>query len=724
MARTSRADIDKISRIYQRFDAMRNSRQALGVEAKWLKYEKQYAPGIATRDTDLHIKNPSKIKSSMTWANIQTVLAMMIDQKLEVELMPQEKKDRAKALVLQAVFDFAWEKSKGNVELFYFILSALVYGTGIWKEFYRSETRKIKEIDSYDPTTETLIYKETTIEDYNDVDGENVDIRKFYVDDEASDMENARDCIERSLVPFASFTYQFPKEKYQNVSRVTPGASFLSDVEELREENPHPDIGEDRIEILEYWNKERDERVILANGVIILDTPNPYKHKQLPYARLPFYVKDKQNFYGVGIAELLEHPQATMDTVLNLMIDRMKLALNKPIFTTSAEDIGDGKGGKVVLEMGKVVVVNDIAGVREFDIDPPDQVSLAILEKVESEPKYLIGIDDPQFGVKSGGTATENAIAKESSLRKMKVFLLLLENEALTRIARLRIANIQQFYSQPLRIERVAGKTLKDSMVAMFTGKQPMTFKPIYRKFPLNLKKQKTELGNEFTYVQSKGEIIELQPEDYEGYYDVKVKPNSSLGVSKALAQSQDTEFLASLGNNPVAAKYVNWKKLLIESFYLRGKVGEDYVVEENVFEDKMNDLAEMENNAMMQGQVIQPTGGATIAHSERHFALINSEEYKNSHIDIQKMILQHYDGELAAHERTQAENALSATRQLQAGSPSAEQATSPSGRLSSAGLTVPTSQAPLQGADSKEVELENKNEPLDMGGPRTGGAA
>ena len=676
--RPSRAMFDKIARIYERFLDMKRYRQDENLEGDWNKWEKQFLPGEATRDADVHEKNPSKVKSALTWTNIQTAISMVVDQRPEIQLIANSDEDRRKSLIMQAVYDYTWEKCKGDIELFFLVLSAAIYGTGIWEESYRVTKRKIKEITEYDPGEEMIRFKESEIEDYNDVVGEVVDLRMFYIDEKARNMEDARDCIKRRLVPFPSLEYQYPKSIFPNVTKVQSGSYFESAFNDLRDKTVHSQIGEDEVEIIEYWNKERDERIIIANGVILLDMPNPYKHKQLPFVRLPFFPRDREHFYGIGIAELLEHPQATLDTFINLIIARTKLSLSKPIFHNSGETF---ETPNLELEPGMLVEVNDINGVREFDIDPPDAVTFEVYKKVEEEAKYLVGTDDPMFGVKSGGTATENAIAKESSLRKMKVFLRILEQETMVRLARLRIANIQYFYAKPLRVERIVGTGLVDKIASFLNIEPERKMKPIYRSLPIDFRKEKTEMGVNFT--SAEGEIIELLPEDYMGNFDVKVKPNSSIPISRALMQQQKTDMLVALAPTPIgqmmmANNMEGWRKFGVDYFYDWNMEGEKYLPDGKTIFDELKELAVKENNAMMNGITLAPTGGAIPDHSARHLALINSKDFLNLDSSIQQVVITHYEGELKAQKLAEARQTMLAAQGQGAPVVSAGQATSP----------------------------------------------
>lgn len=673
-----------VRRLYDRFFDLYTARNSLGVVEQWNKWEKQSLPGNAIQSisgskndnveiNSANVENPSKLKSPMTWSTIQTVLALAVDQDTEIELIAQSDEDRPKTVILEEVMQYAWEKANGDIERYHFILDACRYGTGIWKEYFRTDTRTIKDIKSWDPTTEKIVYETREIEDYNDVYGKAIDLRMFYVDQMATSMDDARDCFERMILSEESFRQLYPVKKYPNAKYVIPGGYFLGEFDDERTQEIFPEIGEDEIEVVEYWNKIKDERHIVANGTLLTPkvSPIPYKHKQLPYARLVFFPRDRQHFYGLGIAEILEHHQAGRDTVWNIMIDRMKLALNKPLFVSPGTDLTDED---MVIYPGKVTEVPEPStSVLEMRIDPPDNQSFNIIEKIDQEAKYLIGADDPLFGVKTGGTATENAIAKESSLKKMKVFIRNLEAESMTRIGRLRFSNIQQLYSIPVRIKKIVGKTrlgqftsgLPQAVQDAIPGRKEVEkLEPEYRRFPIEKKKVKNALNRD-EWRDKPGSFVELTPDDYMGLFDVRVVPTTKLPISKEMEKKQWMEMVQGLGALPPAVQLIDWRKLLVDYFWKWDVDGNDFLIDQTSKKEQLIELAVDENDRMIEGEPIPATRGVPPEHSQRHEALIFSQEFKDFDREIQDIITRHYEGELREQQVTDAEGRLEKVKQL-----------------------------------------------------------
>ena len=57
--------------------------------------------------------------------------------------------------------------------------------------------------------------------------------------------------------------------------------------------------------------------------------------------------------------------------------------------------------------------------------------------------------------------------------------------------------------------------------------------------------------------------------------------------------------------------------------------------------------LAEEESTRMLNGEQIPPTEGATPDHSQVHRDVINSRTFKTAPVEVQQILLQHYQGEV-----------------------------------------------------------------------------
>ena len=87
----------------------------------------------------------------------------------------------------------------------------MIYGTSIWKEYYREDRRVIRTRKVNKNGKETITSKD--IREFNDVHGKHIPIRNFYLDDRATEIRFARDCIEREVVDIRDFKTRYSKYK-------------------------------------------------------------------------------------------------------------------------------------------------------------------------------------------------------------------------------------------------------------------------------------------------------------------------------------------------------------------------------------------------------------------------------------------------------------------------------------------------------------------------------
>lgn len=633
--------------VSDRIRAMDQHRQNLNLEEDWDKWMKQSGTGEIERDSDLHIKNPSKIKKSLTREAVYGILAMAVARNNEVQLIMQSDDDTKLSVVFQKISDHLSYVAKENVTKMKNLLTTICLGTGVRKRIYRCDTRKVKEITSFDPETEAIEYKETTIKDYDDADLQDVDPRMFYWDERATSHDNMRDCAERKIVPFSSFNDEYPDTKYKNSKYVRAGSWIWGTEDEKKQSPVFSQVGSSDVEVWEYHNKVKDMRVLVAGGVLLQDIPIPYKHKQLPYTISVFQPRENvKRLDGCGIPELVEHDQALLDTMLNLMVEWVKLLLNKPVLESSGDDM-EGETEILELEAGKRIKVNDVNNFKWWDIPPIDRSVFEAIDKMEQNAKKKTGIDDPMGGVKTGGTATENAIAAQAAKQRIDLFFKLLEEDVDVRDEWIKLNIIQQFYSQPDKMKPILGEDGEPMMSAEGTAIE----EPQYKTLPIGIKEGKNEFGEQ-EFTEKKGAYMSLKPEylgvkdDKYAQFTVRVASRSTLPISKELRQQKWNEFLATITKIPEFVQMADWKKLWKKT----GEINEfdaDEISAQPV-EDGLTQLAQEENDRMMNGENIPPTKGATEQHTAVHMALADSTNFKSLQPEAQKVLTAHAQGEIA----------------------------------------------------------------------------
>ena len=594
----------------------------------------------------------SNIVIPITSSIIEAELSEINNQDLMPWVVARGSEDESKAHVMNAIMGYTWDTAKSNVAMFDIIKDALIFGTGIGQEYYWKEPRTVKNEDG----------KETQILEYDDEYLEPVGLMDFYVDEKArgfSGPNGARDCLRRYIMDLDDCKNFFDTPKWNklgNVDKIKAGG----DTNYYQYyKPPEKGIKDNEVEVLWYWNKPQDLLVIVANDVVIFMGPNPYKHKQLPFVRI-VDVKRPYQFYGKGEAELIESISEENNTLRRMIIDRNHLDMDKPVFVSDTLTLEDED---TIARPHGIVSVGDVNQIKFAEYS---DIALSIfksLEMLEEDKVRVTGMDERQQSVAGAGTATEAAILKEATLKRINLKIWQIKNDTLVDLGKIRAANIMQFYPIP-KLTQIMGENevAKAKGAGTLIEQDGQNFKKGPRT--IRLKDQAMQINEQTKQpeiVKTKGTtFFEARPEFFlptHGGYDITYKATSSTPISKPLEQQKADEMYDRLIMNPTVDP---WKlaEFLIES---RDKDPDDFKAEQQspknqgVSLQKMIDLAGVENQEMLQGNPIGPTPYSSPAHTQLHIDFMRSPKFKEGVPPEDKKTLQlfsnHIMGEVMAQQ-------------------------------------------------------------------------
>ncbi|MBT9146225.1 MAG: hypothetical protein DDT42_02107 [candidate division WS2 bacterium] len=292
----------------------------------------------------------------------------------------------------------------------------VVYGTAIWEETYREDPRTIKEIIDVDEETGEVQYELVEIKEYQDVYGAAVNIWNFYIDEDGTDFETAKDCIKREVLTLDEFKRIY--SRYKNAEKVQAGGET-----DPKETDPKPEgDNKDEVEVLHYYNRPHDIYWIVANEVLVNDfgNPIPYKHKELPFSH-GVLIKRLGHFYGLGFPKIIEGVQAELDTVRRMGIDRAKLHLSRPFLAASRAQL---RQRDVEISPGKLIQVpNPRESLMGLEFSDTGSSRYREEELLKDDSRQATGIANPAQSVITGATATESALFKNQPLKDLDISL-------------------------------------------------------------------------------------------------------------------------------------------------------------------------------------------------------------------------------------------------------------------------------------------------------------
>jgi len=652
-------EADVLKYTYRRFYDIKNDPKRQDIMSQIERWRGNWEALRTARDPD---DWQSNYFIPMTTSIVEQLLAEMIDQKPQPIILPFSREDKPKAMVMRHIFDRSWEIADGDIELFDIIKNALIEGTGIAQEYYFKDRRITRRPAGFDTVGKEKIVKYENMDevDYDDVYMEAVRSDDIFVDPDARDINRgpykAKDIFRRYILDIDDYRMFFVNSSWDqlgNAKLVEPGKGDTNYYE-----NYKPPQGIDRsrqVEVLWHWmRKPEDSLIVCANDIVIRMGPNPYNHKQLPFARA-VDIRRTHQFYGKGESELLDSIQEELNTYRRQLMDRAHLDIDKMAFVSRNETLDERD---LIARPHGLVPVEDPQSIKFAEYgDVPRSVEL-LQNSLQSDAVKVTGVENRDQGLPTPSTATEAAILTEKTTKRIKMKLRLLEKGFLVDIGRLRVANIIQFYSQP-KLERIVGpensekyriQIEKLSMENKLVIDQGQYYKKSYKELRLQDKELfLDESGNPQERPIKGISFFEATPDTFipmaRGGFDIRFEAGSTMPVSKPLMQAKIVEMFDRLA--PVASAGIGYDIVKLGDAVLEANDLDpiDFHMEDKQVEDPMQgrnsklvQLATQENEMISRGEPIPPLGtpGSSPIHTEIHIAYLKSPKIQFTQQDMQ----------------------------------------------------------------------------------------
>ena len=649
---------DVLKYTYRRFYDIRNDTKRAEIMLNIERWRRNWEALRVARDPD---DWQSNYFIPLTTSIVEQLLAEMIEQNPKPIILPFSRDDKPKAMVMRHIFDRSWEIADGDIELFDVIKDALIEGTGLAQEYYFKDRRIVRRPSGFSGKGDKkeVLYENVEEADYDDVYMESVRSDDIFVDPDARDINRgpykAKDIFRRYILDiddFRTFFVGSSWDQLDNAKLVEPGKADTNYYEFY-----HPPQGIDRgrqVEVLWHWMRKPEDALILcANDVVIRMGPNPYKHKQLPFARA-VDIRRTHQFYGKGESELLDSIQEELNTYRRQLMDRAHLDIDKMAFVSRNETLDERD---LIARPHGLVAVEDPQSIKFAEYgDVPRSVAM-LQENLQSDAVKVTGVESRDTGMPTPSTATEAAILTEKTTKRIKMKLRLLEKGFLVDIGRLRVANIIQFYSQP-RLERIVGpensekyhsEIQKLSLENKLVVDKGQFFKKSYRDLRLQDKELfLDESGNPQERPIKGISFFEATPDTFipvsRGGFDIRFEAGSTMPVSKPLMQAKIVEMFDRLA--PVAAQGIGYDITKLGDAVLEAndldpvdfhKETEQPQAPSEGRNQKLIQLAMQENEMLSRGEPIPPLGtpGSSPIHTEIHIAYLKSPKVQFTENDM-----------------------------------------------------------------------------------------
>lgn len=420
----------------------------------------------------------SNISIPYTFVQVETVLPRLIMTLLAsrpyVSIKDREPSDLPNAEKNETLLDWQMnERMDFRAQLATGIKECCIYGTCVAFVNWRFEQKKVikKQLAPVmdEETQEPLMSNGHPVQDwqpqqvdeilYDDPEAKFIDIGLFFVDPNASTIEDARYCghitheTKESLQKMVELgAYQIdwdkvPKEDSRNQARDYRMSSV--GLPTGKEQESSDDY---LYEVIHYW-EDNKHAVILNRKYLAADGENPYWHKRKPYKKA-HYIEVPHEFYGMGIVEAIEDLQDELNVERNMRIDFRAFVLRRMWKVRKGADINRKQ---LRWRQGGIVEVDDMNDVQELNVQDIPNSTFNQEEVIKRDIQDATGAHDVVMGTSAQNeTATGTMTRDNNASMRFKLIISNLEKELLVGIARLMVQLNQQFVDDT-RVLRVTG---------------------------------------------------------------------------------------------------------------------------------------------------------------------------------------------------------------------------------------------------------------------------
>lgn len=383
------------------------------------------------------------------------------------------------ALGLTRYFEECMEYAKPVEKIYLFTKDALIYGTGVMRVFwdYKERKRIYKGDKKLVVANGGLEYQREDLEemvvDVDQPNFENLKLNNFYIDPEASSLDDARFVVTRQLINYKQVKSLKEARGLKNLAiakeEELPDRNFgkLADsaLGKLGRNNRRAEYDVDEIRTKNLDTKSKDNPIcelmtiyrpgtvqLVLNGIPITDEQTVYDG-----IRYPFIILRNQplngEFFGRSDMDLIEPNVNFHEEMTNLIIDnylehlRPTTLIDQALGTDAIERIKKR-------EPGDMVVVPDLDAILELRGQPFDKSSIEYANGFLQESKTAMAINplmegqNPGSGIRSEGSLE---IFQQIGSTRMSLLVNMLANE-MSKMGRMMISMLREYGDEEIYV--------------------------------------------------------------------------------------------------------------------------------------------------------------------------------------------------------------------------------------------------------------------------------
>jgi hypothetical protein len=457
----------------------RNWLQSSGYLSEWRDWNNLYR-SVADKKPETWMSNKFiPLTCSIVEAAHANLQALFFSANPYFQVRPKESKDTANAKIMQKLLQSQLNNSNAVYAFMQFIRSLCIYGTAIgmisWDR--RFDHRTVLK-DVYKPVEvfglkvgQRLMGQQPKNEQYISFDGPvftNLNLGDVFPDPTSIEIQDGWVVVRgyQSLDYLKNMNKYYPDtyneevlkiEKTDSTNIKRSSAEIQADLSRLNnipttmpeKTNPQGKVESDcaRIETLTRWGMDYDpedgvlkQRVltVAAGKYLIRNTNTPFWHGKLPFIK-GTYIPVENEFYGVGIPELCEDLQTSINETVNQKNDNISLALNRIIVYSKDASININKlQSKPGIKIGYDGLDPNVIKFLDIPMNTRDATMFTAecerwLQEVTSVTKMTLGIQ----GSDNNDTATGMSILNKASGNRFMAIARTLEQTSFQEMLRM-----------------------------------------------------------------------------------------------------------------------------------------------------------------------------------------------------------------------------------------------------------------------------------------------
>lgn len=531
---------------------------------------------VPTREEQGKEKWQSNVFHPVTRNKFKAMLAAVALDVPQIRIVAQNEKDikdQNRAEIMRNLIKYSYDHDNKEEQIFFEGWEMAEKGTVIVYDGYLKTTQKKKVITSYDPETGDIEYEEKEIETGNKCVNFIVPLMNLFIKDwTIFDIQKQPSLCWVERMDVDSFKNEFGK--YKNADKVKTSNeltdknladTFFKEYWQERNDKDEP------IEVVRYFNKGKDEFKIIANGILLFESPLLLGkgEKYYPFAKSVFEPFGTDFFYGNSLANTLMGEQDVINALFNMALDKTYKSMSANLIVGNInKDDFDLEDQNTTIDTK--IYVQDIDQVKEMPIKGIDQADLKMIELV-SRGLDLSSVDSNQQGVPGRGvTAREVVIANENA-KKLKGIMYMFLNSLWIQKMTLRVMNILIYFTQA-KVSQIAGdkkamdyQTFSISNTELSDGSKGTLEVQMVNGMEDLPKQSELDIEETARQMQSgeKYEVIAITSDYLDDWkYDIKIVSDSIYQKESGLTQTKIEEKLRVLGTFFPQLLIMNQEKL------------------------------------------------------------------------------------------------------------------------------------------------------------------